>query len=136
MAKKVIVCVDDEKMVLNSLSKQLERELGDRCYLEIAESAEEAEDLINDLKANGDEVAMVISDQIMPGRKGDELLVGLHQKNAQIVKILLSGQSPKEAAQNAIKNANLYRFIEKPWNEAELVSIVRNGLAQYEVGES
>ena len=73
--RPVIICVDDEKLILDSLKGQLQHKFTAECNLEIAESAEEALELLDELMEDEIEVPLVISDQIMPGMKGDELLV-------------------------------------------------------------
>ena len=70
-----IVCVDDEKIVLDSLNSQLTRNFGKNFNYEFAESAKEALEIIEELhKADDEMIYVVISDWLMPGMKGDELL--------------------------------------------------------------
>lgn len=129
--KQVIIGVDDEQMILNSLSTQLNRSFGDKYEYEFAESAEEALELIEELIEDGYEVIMIITDQIMPGKMGDEFLVEIHHKYPWIVKLLLTGQAGLESAINAINNANLFRYVTKPWDENDLLLSVDKGLQQY-----
>ena len=136
MSKPVIVCVDDEQVILHSLDKQLARKFGEDYDLEFAESGEEALELIEELAEEGSEVVMVISDQIMPGMKGDELLVALHEAHPKMIKILLTGQAAMETAIHAINNANLFRYLTKPWDEADFLLTVEKGLKQYYLVET
>ncbi len=62
-----VVCVDDEQAVLNQLSAQLSRGFGSTHRIECTESAEEALELIDEIFAAGDQVQLVICDQVMPG---------------------------------------------------------------------
>ncbi|MBF0352506.1 MAG: response regulator [SAR324 cluster bacterium] len=125
----IILCVDDEQMVLNSLDSQLRKKISGYVF-EFAESAEEALEIVADLRPE-DHLAMVISDQIMPGISGDQLLVDLHQSHPDAVKILLTGQAALESAVNAINNADLFRYLSKPWDQQDLVLTVEKGLKQY-----
>lgn len=117
--KPVIICVDDEKIILDSLNRQLQRHFGDQYEYEFCESADEALELINQLNAEGYSVIMVISDQIMPGMSGDQFLVEVQESHPKIIKILLTGQASLESAIRAINKANLYRYITKPWSESD-----------------
>jgi CheY-like chemotaxis protein len=124
--KEVILCVDDEKIVLSSLKTQLKRLFGDKFDYEFAESAEEALEIIDDLGGMG--VLIIVSDWLMPGIKGDEFLIKVHAKFPGIVKVLLTGQYDEEAAKRAKEGANLHALIQKPWKEEELYEIIMNGL--------
>lgn len=129
--RPVIICVDDEKLILDSLKGQLQHKFNSECNLEIAESAEEALELLDELMEEEIEVPLVISDQIMPGMKGDELLVRINQISPRTNKILLTGQASAEAVGNALNNAKLYRYISKPWEEADLVLTAREAIKSF-----
>lgn len=129
--KPVIVCVDDEQIILNSLNKQLSRKFGHQYEFEFCESGEEALEVIDELMMQKHPVLMVISDQIMPGMSGDQLLIKLHEKYKKIIKILLTGQAAVESAINAVNKADLYRYLTKPWSEDDLLMTVERGLQQY-----
>jgi serine phosphatase RsbU (regulator of sigma subunit)/FixJ family two-component response regulator len=120
MLKPIILCVDDEKTVLNSLRQELEFSLGNHFVFELAESGEEGLEIVNDLLARGMDLQVVISDQLMPGMKGDQFLIEVNKLNQDIRKILLTGQANAESVGNAVNNANLYRYIAKPWDEKDL----------------
>ncbi|MCX7342870.1 MAG: response regulator, partial [Proteobacteria bacterium] len=129
--KPVILCVDDEKFILDTLLTQLRRRFGDAYVYESAESGEEAVKLIKDLAENNQEVRLVISDQIMPGMKGDELLAYINEQNRETVKILMTGQASLDSAVNAINYADLFRYMTKPWLENDLLLTVDKGLEKY-----
>ncbi len=116
----VIVCVDDERMVLDALKEQLGRQLGGRFDIETAESGQDALHLLEDLDAEGATVVAVISDHIMPGMKGDELLAQVRARWPRTRNILLTGQANADAVGRAVNAGNLYRFIAKPWSSADL----------------
>ncbi len=100
--KPVILCVDDEKIILDSLEEQIEQVLGEDFELELAESASEALEILDDLREEGRFVAVVISDQIMPSIKGDEFLIDVHEQYPETLKIMLTGQGSLDAVKNAI----------------------------------
>lgn len=121
VAKPVIICIDDEPVVIESLKIELRKALGDECLIETALGGEEALELFRELQAEDDyEVALVVSDYIMPDIKGDELLKRIHSISPQTLKIMLTGQADLEAVGRAIRNARLYRYIAKPWEPEDL----------------
>ena len=131
MSKGKVVCVDDERAVLISLRDQLTRLLGNDYDIELAESGEEALEILSELQQAKTEVPLIISDQIMPAMKGDELLIQIHNQSPKTLKILLTGQATLDAVVNAVNAANLYRFIAKPWNETDLGLTVREAIRSY-----
>jgi PAS domain S-box-containing protein len=131
MNKQAIICVDDERMVLISLRDQLTRYLGNNFNIELAESAEEALEIFEELQEDEFEIPLLITDQIMPGMKGDELLIEIHSQYPKTLKILLTGQASGEAVGNAVNLANLYRYIAKPWDEADLKLTVAEAIRSY-----
>ena len=133
MPKDVIICVDDEKIVLNGLMMQLKRKFGQRFEYEFAESAEEAIELIEEIFQEGKIVKLIITDQIMPGMTGDMFLIHVHKSYPKPIKVLLTGQATLDSAVNAINEANLFRYIRKPWDEEDLILTVEKGLMQYDL---
>lgn len=131
MSKPVIVCVDDERLVLVSLRDQLTPYFGQDYDIELAESGEEALEIFEELQAEGIEIPLAIADQMMPSMNGDELLIALHQKYPKTLKILLTGQANTEAIVNAVNRANLYRYIGKPWDAGDLRLTMAEALRSY-----
>lgn len=128
--EKVILCIDDEKIILDSLRLQLRRELGHKYGLELAENAEDGLALLDELAGSGVKVIVILSDWLMPGMKGDEFLIRVHQKFPSVVKILLSGFVDDESVARAYKEANLFKCLRKPWDSEELIQTIREGLNQ------
>jgi PAS domain S-box-containing protein len=131
MSKQAIICVDDERVVLLSLRDQLSHYLGSQYDIELAESGEEALEIFEELQDENIEIPLIISDQIMPGMKGDELLIRLHAQYPKTLKILLTGQASAEAVGNAVNFANLYRYITKPWEGTDLCLTVIEAIRSY-----
>lgn len=126
--KKTIICVDDEPTILTSLKGQLKRNFGSDYGYEFAESAYEAMELIDELVEDGTKIILIVSDWLMPEMKGDDFLIEVHKKYPGIVKIMLTGQADKEAVERAAKEANLLACIQKPWDEEQFVTVVRDGI--------
>ncbi|MGB3535388.1 MAG: response regulator [Microcoleaceae cyanobacterium] len=128
MGKPMILCVDDESVILNSLKIQLKNAFQDRYNYEMAESAEEAWEILEEMQAEDSEILVIVSDWLMPGAKGDEFLIKVHHRFPQVLKIMLTGQADGEAIERAIHDADLYRCLHKPWNHEELVETIKSGL--------
>ena len=129
--KPVILCVDDEKIVLNSLKAELKGHFGEKYMIETAESGDDALEVFSELSVDGYEIILVISDYIMPKMKGDDFLIALHQTAPHIVKILLTGQANLEGITNAVNHANLYRYLTKPWERNDLLLTIEEGIKSY-----
>lgn len=128
MSKKVILCVDDELIILNSLKTQIKEKFGKTFHLETAENATDAMSLIDELFSEKCKILIIVSDWLMPGIKGDEFLINVHKKYPEIVTIMLTGQACEEAVAKARAEANLHRCIFKPWTETELYESISTGL--------
>ena len=130
MFTETILCVDDEPTVLDVLRAFLTN-IDGNAKLEIAESGEEALEICAELQQAGREISVVISDFIMPNMRGDEFLVRLHRISPRTVKIMLTGQSDLVGVKRAINEADLYRFLDKPFNYTDLLLTVKSGLLLY-----
>ena len=130
--EKIILCVDDEPMILNSLREQLRSFNQQGFTIETAQNGTEALELVEDVLAEGAIIYMVISDQIMPGIKGDALLSQIYQKLPNTRTLLLTGQADLEAVQYAINQANLFRYLSKPWEQSDLLLTVQSAIDAYE----
>jgi CheY-like chemotaxis protein len=128
MTNKAILFVDDEGVILETLKEQLRRLFGQQYLYEAANDADEAWEILEELIAEGVDVLIIVSDWLMPGMKGDEFLVQVHQKYPNIVKVLLTGQADANAIARTQQEANLHRCLYKPWTEAELATTIRSGL--------
>ncbi len=132
MKKKAIVCVDDESIILDSLGEQIKNMFGKEYLYESAENAEEGLEVIDELTHEDIDVLVIVSDWLMPGKKGDDFLIEVHKKFPKIVKVMLTGQANESAIQNAIKNADLHAYLSKPWTAKDLENVIKSGLAKIE----
>jgi CheY-like chemotaxis protein len=128
MGKGVILCVDDEKIILNSIESQLTKAFNDEFIIELAESGEEALEILDELDGDGYTPLVIVSDWLMPGMKGDEFLIEAHKKFPKVVKVMLTGQADEDAIQKAKDEADLYKLIAKPWNVDDLITSIKKGL--------
>ncbi|WP_291722786.1 PP2C family protein-serine/threonine phosphatase [Bernardetia sp.] len=131
MDKKVILCVDDELIILNSLKQELSERFAETMIIEVAESGDEGLEIIDFFREKGKEVVLIISDYIMPQMKGDEFLIEAHKVLPNTMKILLTGQASLEGVTNAVNKTNLYRYIPKPWKTRDLIMTVEGAIENY-----
>ncbi len=125
--EKAIICVDDERSILAALQQQMMREYANDFILEFAESGEEALELCEDFIARKIAVALVVTDEMMPGIKGHELIASLALLSPDTTCILLTGYADSDVI-NSITSANLAKCLAKPWDIQELFSTIERAL--------
>ncbi|ANO33018.1 response regulator [Vibrio breoganii] len=132
MNKLLILCVDDERDVLESVVRDL-KSFAEFCEIEAAESVSEAREVIAEYQAEDTPLAMILCDHIMPEETGVDFLIELHQNAATKAckKLLLTGQADLNDTVNAVNHHCLDFYIAKPWKKAELVDIVTEHLTRY-----
>jgi signal transduction histidine kinase/FixJ family two-component response regulator len=128
------VFVDDEKIVLDALKEQLRGALPASIEIETALSGADALEIVAELIEEGVGVAVMVCDHLMPRINGDELLCLVHDLSPDTVKIMLTGQADLTAIGRAVNGANLYRYLTKPWQAADLEMTVRAALRSFEQG--
>jgi two-component system, chemotaxis family, chemotaxis protein CheY len=132
MEKIFIICIDDQRDVLDAIAKDLA--LFEAMFrLEECESADEAEEVLDEIEADGDHVALIISDHVMPGKSGVDFLVEVNEDDRfqRTKKMLLTGLATHEDTIQAINDAAIDRYIEKPWNPDQLVQNTKVLLTEY-----
>ena len=119
--KDTVVIVDDEEMVLKSLGAflSLETEYDVQTFV----SANDALKIIESNSAN-----VVISDYLMPEMDGMRFLKHVKDLKPEIPRIILTGYADKENAIKGINEVGLYQYLEKPWDNSDLLIILRNAL--------
>ena len=132
MRKLEIICIEDQREVLASLKKDLAL-FTDYFRITDCESADEAQEVMEDIDEAGDKVALIICDHIMPGEKGVDFLINVDQdvRFEQTKKILLTGLATHKDTITAINEAHIDHYIEKPWNTDELIDIVKILVTEY-----
>ena len=114
---RTVLVVDDEEHVRDALT----RVLGDTgCGVLVAESGEEALEILRQHA-----VQLLISDNNMPGMSGLELFKEVRRLHPHMLRIMLTGDVDPELAVRSINEAEVYRFIRKPWNNADVRTIVQ-----------
>ncbi len=119
-----VIFVDDEENILRALQRLFGEE---EFEVLTAVSGEEAKKIL----AARDDVAVLVSDQRMPGMSGVELLAHARQQAPLAVRILLTGYADINAAMDSINKGGIYRYITKPWQDEELLQTVRTAFQHY-----
>ncbi|MFA0085679.1 response regulator [Vibrio sp. 10N.261.51.F12] len=132
MKEYLIVCVDDEREVLDSVLQDLS-EFEEHFIIEGAESVSEAKEIIDEQRNEQIPLALILCDHIMPGETGVSFLIELSQdkptRNSR--KILLTGQAGHEDTIEAVNHSCLDFFISKPWRGDELREVIKQQLTTY-----
>lgn len=118
---QTIIIVDDEEMVLTSLNSFLSLETDYQVNTFI--SAKKALEFIKN-----NDVGLVVSDYLMPEMDGITFLAKVRELRPYVPRIILTGYADKENAIKAINEVGLFQYIEKPWNNDDILIIFRNGL--------
>ena len=122
MDKGKIVVVDDEKIVTSTFKTLLVKVEG----FSDAHFFNDPKDALEFLSTNKPD--LVISDFLMPKMNGLEFLKEVNKMYPEVSKILLTGYADKENAIKAINEIGLYRYIEKPWDNDDLIINIKNGI--------
>jgi thioredoxin reductase (NADPH) len=134
--RPAIVAVDDEPAVLAAVARDLRRQFGERYRVLRAASGEEALEVVRELITRGDQVALLIADQRMPGLSGTEYLVEARKLAPDAKRVLLTAYADTGAAIQAINEVALDYYLLKPWDppEEELYPVVQDLLTTWESG--
>lgn len=132
MTKYLILCVDDEREVLDSVLQDL-IPFEDNFVVEGAESVTEAKQVIEEMAEDGIQLALILCDHIMPEQTGISFLIELSQNddNKSARKVLLTGQAGLEDTVEAVNHASLDYYIAKPWEGEELREAIISQLTAF-----
>jgi len=134
--RPAIVAVDDEPAVLAAIARDLRRGFGERYRILRSTSGAEALEVLRESRARGDQVAMLIADQRMPGMAGTKYLVEARKIVPDAKRVLLTAYADTEAAIAAINEVALDYYLLKPWDppEEQLFPVVEDLLTTWESG--
>jgi thioredoxin reductase (NADPH) len=117
--KASILCVDDDRTVLNSVERDLRQKYGRDYRILKADSGASALNAVQQLKQRGDPVALLVADQRMPQMTGVEFLEKAAALFPDARKVLLTAYADTEAAISAINHVGLDYYLMKPWDPPE-----------------
>ena len=124
MAEALLI-VDDEEKILRSIERML---IDTDLRILKARNAEEALRLIRN-----EDISVILSDNMMPGMKGVDLLSAARDHAPDTIRILMTGQADLATAIDAINKGEVYRFITKPWDNAQLEQTIHDGIERHRI---
>ncbi len=135
MNKPVILCIDDEAIILMALIQELRTEFGDRFVYEKAVNAVMASEVLAEIEGEGLDLFLVICDWVMPGLNGDLFLEQVHEKYPGVQTIMITGQADSDSIRKVQMNKNVLAVLRKPWRSSELAEIIRKKMKNENIGE-
>src|SRR5215510_13447657 len=119
--KFAILYVDDEEKSLKYFVRAFEDQF--RIF-----TAANAQDGLKLLEAHKDEIALLMTDQRMPGEKGVWLLEKARQLRPRVIRILATAYADMDAAIDAVNTGAIYKYVTKPWDPPQLENTLARGL--------
>jgi response regulator RpfG family c-di-GMP phosphodiesterase len=116
-----VVLVDDEDMVITSIRAflQIETEYAVNGFTQPEEAVKYLETTAVDV---------VVSDYLMPKMNGIQLLAKAKQLQPEAARVLLTGHADKHSAIVAINDVGLYQYLEKPWDNSQLLLVIQSAI--------
>jgi len=127
-ATPLVLIVDDEQSATKYLSKQLMR-MQNHFDIRCAADASEA---LTILRQEGDRIAVLMTDQRMPGMKGLQLINEMRQTHPYITRILTSAYGELDVAMGAVNQGRIFRYQKKPWQAASLLPVLEQAITRHQ----
>jgi thioredoxin reductase (NADPH) len=136
MARPILLAVDDDVSVLEAVVQDLRRQFGNTYRIMRAASGQAALDTLTQLKSRDEPVALLVSDQRMPGMTGVELLEQARDIYPDARRVLLTAYADTGAAIRAINSARIHYYLSKPWDppEEKLYPVISDLLEDWRTG--
>ena len=136
MKRPILLAIDDDSSVLEAVVQDLRRHYGEKYRVLRANSGPAALDALRQLLEREEPVALLLSDQRMPGMGGVEFLEKAQEFYPEARRVLLTAYADTEAAIRAINSARIHYFLNKPWDppEEKLYPILDDQLGDWEAG--
>jgi thioredoxin reductase (NADPH) len=134
--RPVILAVDDEPAVLAAVARDLRRGFGERYRVMRTSSGAEALEVLHQVRARGEQVALLVADQRMPGMEGTEYLARARELVPDAKRVLLTAYADTDAAIAAINEVALDYYLMKPWDppEEQFYPVLEDLLTTWESG--
>jgi len=130
--KLAVLVIEDEPPVRTALARDL-AEFAGTIRIELAESVDDAWEVIDEISNDGDVLALILSDHRLPGASGVDFLVSsmADPRTRDARRVLVTGQAGLQDTIRAINDGHLDHYIAKPWDAADLKKIVRDQLTTF-----
>ena len=130
--RRAIIVVDDEVILLAALRREIRGAYGGSFLVEAAMGADEADVVIEELFTDGITLFLVISDWLMPGRRGDEFLAAVKARHPSVRCILITGRGDPATIEAVRARVPLDAALPKPWDRQALIEAIDGSLALFE----
>lgn len=135
MSQIAIVSLEDEPEVRQAILRDLEP-FAEDFRIEGAEDVDDARELIESIRKDGDRIGLILCDHRLPGTSGVDFLTQLNSEDAEkedqaIRKVLVTGQADHNDTINAINSGGLHHYVPKPWAPEQLADVVREQLTEF-----
>lgn len=136
MARPILLAVDDDPAVLEAVVQDLRRHYGARFRILRAAGGQAALDMLSELKLRQEPVALLVSDQRMPGMTGVDFLERARVLYPEARRVLLTAYADTGAAVQAINAARIHYYLNKPWDppEEKLYPVLDDLLEDWQAG--
>ncbi len=136
MKRPILLAVDDDPSVLEAVMQDLRRQYGAKYRILRAGNGPSALETLNQLRAREEPVALLLSDQRMPGMTGVEFLERAQEIYPEARRALLTAYADTEAAIRAINSARIHYYLTKPWDppEEKLYPVLNDLLEDWQAG--
>jgi thioredoxin reductase (NADPH) len=136
MARPILLAVDDDPGVLEAVVQDLRRQYGNEYRVMRAASGQAALDTLIQLRERQEPVALLLSDQRMPGMSGVEFLEQARAYYPEARRVLLTAYADTEGAIRAINTARIHYYLNKPWDppEEKLYPVLNDLLEDWKAG--
>ena len=124
MKKFAILAVDDEKIILDSIKIQIEKNFSHKYLFDYADNPEEALEVIDELIHEDISLLLVISDYMMPGMNGEDFAKAIKSKINKANILLLTGHMSEEKGIDLIEKNIVLKVMQKPWKEEMLIEFI------------
>ncbi|MBM3774094.1 MAG: response regulator [Acidobacteria bacterium] len=116
-----VIIVDDEEMVITSIRAflQLETEYDVHGFTDPEEALRFVE---------ASPISVAVSDYLMPRINGIQFLGRVKQLQPESTRVLLTGHADKQSAVQAINEVGLFQYLEKPWDNQQLLLVIQSGI--------
>jgi DNA-binding NtrC family response regulator len=129
ITNKVILVIDDEFIILESIKIQLSRFLDEESHIvEFASSGEEAFAIIEEYHSNNEIIDLIISDYHLDDVKGTDIIYFMHERFPLSKKYILTGESGNNIMLDELKNIKIDGYISKPWEFEDFKNYVLTSL--------
>jgi DNA-binding NtrC family response regulator len=124
VSREAILCIDDETIILMSLVSDIKDHFGDGFIYRSSSDPAEVIDIVKDLISDGIDTITIVSDWLMPGKKGDELITEISAFFPNIRCVIITGHGKSSAMDKVRENPFICEIVDKPWRPDHLMKVI------------